>query len=116
MNAFLWRWAINGFALWVATFVFEGVRFEGVGPLIIASLVFGLVNAIIRPVLVLLTLPLTIVTLGLFILIINALLLMLVAALVPGFMLGGFWTAFFAAIFIAIVSFVTNRVIGRPVK
>ena len=71
MNAFLWRWAINGFALWVATFVFEGVRFEGVGPLIIASLVFGLVNAIIRPVLVLLTLPLTIVTLGLFILIIN---------------------------------------------
>ena len=116
MNAFLWRWAINGFSLWVATFVFEGVRFEGVGPLIIASLVFGLVNAIIRPVLVLLTLPLTILTLGLFILIINALLLMLVAALVPGFMLGGFWTAFFAAIFIAIVSFVTNRVIGRTVK
>ena len=116
MNGFLWRWAINGFALWVATFVFEGLHFSGVVPLIIASLVFGLVNAIIRPVLVLLTLPLTILTLGLFILVINALLLMLVAALVPGMTLGGFWTAFFAAIFIAIVSYLTNRLIGRPVK
>ena len=116
MNSFLWRWAINGFALWGATFVFEGLRFSNVGALILASLIFGLVNAVIRPVLVLLTLPLTVVTLGLFILVINALLLMLVAAIVPGFMLGGFWTAFFAAIFIAIVSYLTNRLIGRPVR
>lgn len=116
MTAFLWRWAINGFALWVATFVFDGLRLSGIGSLIVASLLFGLVNAIIRPVLVLLTLPLTVLTLGLFILVINALLLMFVAAVVPGFTLGGFWTAFFAAIFIAIVSFFTNRLIGRPVK
>ena len=75
---------------------------------------FGLVNAIIRPVILLLTLPLTIVTLGLFILVVNALMLMLVAAVIPGFTLGGFWTAFWAAIFIAIVSFVTNRLIGKP--
>ena len=116
MNSFLWRWAINGFALWVATFVFEGMHFATVWALIVASLVFGLVNAIIRPVLVVLTLPLTVVTLGLFILVINALLLMFVAWIVPGFTLGGFLTAFFAAIFIAIVSYVTNRLIGRPVK
>lgn len=116
MNSFLWRWAINAFALWVATLVFEGLRFTGVLPLVIASLVFGLVNAVVRPVLVLLTLPLTVVTLGLFILVINALLLMLVAAVVPGMLLGGFWTAFFAAIFIAIISYLTNRLIGRPLK
>src|SRR2546421_8457710 len=108
MTDLIWRWAINAFALWVATFVFEGLKFTDAASLILASLVFGLVNAIIRPVLVLLTLPLTIVTLGLFILVINALLLMLTAAIVPGFVLGGFWTAFFAAIFIAVVSYLTN--------
>ena len=116
MKEFLWRWAINGFALWVATFVFDGLQISGVKALILAALVFGLVNAVVRPVLVLLTLPLTVVTLGLFILVINALLLMLVAAVVPGFLPVGFWTAFFAAIFISIVSYLTNRLIGRPIK
>lgn len=116
MKAFLWRWALNAFPLWLATFLFDGFSFAGLGSLLLAALLFGLVNAIIRPILVLLTLPLTVVTLGLFILVINALLLMFVAAVVPGFVLGGFWTAFWAAIFIAVVSFVTNRLIGRPVK
>jgi putative membrane protein len=64
-------------------------------------------------VILLLTLPLTILTLGLFILVVNALMLMLVSAVIPGFTLGGFWTAFWAAIFIAIVSFITNRLIGK---
>lgn len=116
MQAFLWRWALNAFPLWLATYVFDGLQFSGLGPLLVAALLFGLVNAVIRPVLVLLTLPLTVVTLGLFILVINALLLMLVSAVVPGFTLGGFWTAFWAAIFIGIVSFLTNRLIGRPLK
>jgi|SRR5450756_1556621 putative membrane protein len=116
MQSFLWRWALNAFPLWLATYLFNGLHFSGLGSLLVAALLFGLVNAIIRPVLVLLTLPLTVVTLGLFILVINALLLMFVAAVVPGFTLGGFWTAFWAAIFIGIVSFVTNRLIGRPVK
>jgi putative membrane protein len=116
MRSFLWRWALNAFPLWLATYLFNGIRFAGLGSLLVAALLFGLVNAIIRPVLVLLTLPLTVVTLGLFILVINALLLMFVAAVVPGFTLGGFWTAFWAAIFIGIASFVTNRLIGRPVK
>ncbi len=116
MKAFLWRWALNAFPLWLATYLFDALKFSGLGSLLLAALLFGLVNAIIRPILVLLTLPLTVVTLGLFILVINALLLMFVAAVVPGFVLGGFWTAFWAAIFIAIVSFVTNRLIGRPVK
>jgi len=116
MQSFLMRWVLNAFALWLATYLFEGLKFSGVGPLVLAALLFVLVNAIIRPILVLLTLPLTVLTLGLFILVINALLLMLVGAMVPGFLVGGFCTAFFAAIFIGIVSFITNRLIGRPVK
>ena len=115
MSSFLWRVLINGFALWVATFLFN-IRFTDFAALAIAALVFGIANAIVRPVLIVLTLPLTVLTLGLFILVINALLLMLTAAVVPGMTLGGFWTAFFAAIFIAIVSYFTNRLIGRPVK
>ncbi|MEP6702119.1 MAG: phage holin family protein [Betaproteobacteria bacterium] len=113
MNSFLIRWLLNALPLWLATYIFADFKFAGLGSLIVAALLFGLVNAVIRPIILLLTLPLTIVTLGLFILVINALMLMFVAAVVPGFVLGGFWTAFWAAIFIAIVSFITNRLIGR---
>ena len=113
MNSFLVRWLLNALPLWLATYIFADFKFAGLGSLIVAALLFGLVNAVIRPIILLLTLPLTIVTLGLFILVINALMLMFVAAVVPGFALGGFWTAFWAAIFIAVVSFITNRLIGR---
>jgi putative membrane protein len=113
MNSFLGRWLLNAIPLWLATYIFADFKFAGLLPLVIAALLFGLVNAVIRPVILLLTLPLTILTLGIFILVVNALMLMLVAYVVPGFTLGGFWTAFWAAIFIAIVSFITNRLIGR---
>ena len=114
MTSFLWRWILNAIPLWLATYVFSEFKFSGFLSLVVAALLFGLVNAVIRPVILLLTLPLTVVTLGLFILVVNALMLMLVAAVIPGFHLGGFWTAFWAAIFIAVVSFITNRLIGRP--
>ena len=113
MSSFLVRWLLNAIPLWLATYLFAELKFADLMSLIIAALMFGLVNAVIRPLILLLTLPLTVLTLGLFILVVNALMLMLVAALVPGFTLGGFWTAFFAAIFIAIVSFITNRLIGK---
>ena len=113
---FLLRLLLNGVAVFLAAHLIPGIGVASPGAALAAGIVLGLVNAIIRPVLVLLTLPLTVVTLGLFILVINALLLMFVAAVVPGFTLGGFWTAFWAAIFIGVVSFVTNRLIGRPVK
>ena len=113
MNSFLIRWLLNAIPLWLATYLFAEFKFAVLGSLLVAALLFGLVNAVIRPVILLLTLPLTIVTLGLFILVVNALMLMLVAAVIPGFALGGFWTAFWAAIFIAIVSFITNRLIGK---
>ena len=76
-----------------------------------AAFLLGIVNAIIRPIFVLLTLPLTLVTLGLFLLIINALMLWLVAGLVGGFHVNGFWGAFFGSILISLISWVFSRII-----
>jgi putative membrane protein len=89
-------------SLWVASHVFDGLSFSSKSALLVSALVLGFANAVLRPILVLLTLPLTFLTLGLFLLVINALMIQLVAALVNGFKVSGFWTAFFASIFIAI--------------
>jgi putative membrane protein len=102
---FLIHWAVTALSLWVASAIFKGIRFSGASSLIVAALLLGFVNAVLRPVLIVLTFPLTLVTLGLFLLVINALMLMLVSALIPGFSVSGFWTAFFASIFITVLSF-----------
>ena len=102
---FLIHWAITSLSLWMASRLFKGLRFTSTSALVISALLLGFANAIVRPLLIILTLPLTFVTLGFFLLVINALMLMLVAALVRGFTISGFWTAFFASIFIAILSF-----------
>lgn len=104
LTTFLFQWAITALSLWVASFVFKGIRFESAASLIVSALVLGFVNALLRPVLVLLTLPLSLLTLGLFLLVINALMLMLVSVWVRGFTVSGFWTAFFASIFITLLS------------
>ena len=101
---FLLQWAISALSLWVASHVFSGVRFAGSSSLIVSALLLGFVNAVIRPILIVLTLPLTVLTLGLFLLVINAAMLLLVSALVRGFSISGFWTAFFASILISILS------------
>jgi putative membrane protein len=85
--------------------LFRGIRFANTFSLIVSALLLGFANAIVRPLLILLTLPLTLVTLGFFLLVINALMLLLVSALVRGFTISGFWTAFFASIFITLLSF-----------
>lgn len=103
--AFLIQWAVTTLLLWVASHIFKGITYTSPGALWVAALLLGLVNAIVRPVLVVLTLPLTILTLGLFLLVINALMMMLVSAIVKGFVVKGFWTAFFASVFIAVLSF-----------
>ena len=77
----------------------------------IAALLLGIVNTIIRPILIFLTLPLTLLTLGLFLLVINGLMLWLVAALVKGFHVNGFWGAVFGSILISIVSWVLSRIL-----
>jgi putative membrane protein len=105
---FLVHWGITALSLWVAGFLFKGITFSSKQSLFIAALLLGLANAIIRPVVILLTIPLTIFTFGFFLLVINALMILLVSSAVPGFKVSGFWTAFFASIFIAVLSFIVG--------
>src|SRR3954469_14566081 len=112
--AFLIHVAITAVALLLASQVFKGLKFDGAGSLVISALLLGFANAVVWPLLVILTLPLTVITLGLFLLVINALMLMLVAALVKGFRISGFWTAFFASIFISILSIVLGMFVPSP--
>jgi len=109
---FLLFWALNTLVLWVASQIFSSVRFDSVQALIVSGLVFGLINATLKPIMVIVTLPITLLTLGLFLLVINALILMLTAWLVPGFHLAGFGNALLVAIFISVFSFVLNVMLG----
>ena len=102
---FLVHLGITAFSLWLVSLIFKGVTFADKTSLFISALLLGFANAIVRPVLIFLTLPLTLVTFGFFLLVINALMMLLVAAIVPGFKISGFWTAFFASIFVAVISF-----------
>jgi len=103
MNPFLLQWLITGLSLWVASHVFKGIRFDSVSSLVVSALLLGFVNAIVKPALVFLTFPLTLLTLGLFLLVINALMIQLVAWMVKGFSVSGFWTALFASIFVSLL-------------
>ena len=102
---FLAHWGITALSLWIAGFIFHGISFSNKKSLFISALLLGLANAIIRPIVILLTIPLTIFSFGFFLLVINALMMLLVSTLVSGFKVSGFWTAFFASIFIAVLSF-----------
>ncbi len=96
--------------LLVAHFV-KGIQISGWGPAILGALVLGLVNAVIRPIAVILTFPLTIVTFGLFLLVINALMLWLMSGLVPGIKIERFGSAFFGALLLAILNMLVNRLL-----
>ncbi|ODS90941.1 MAG: hypothetical protein ABS45_15060 [Comamonas sp. SCN 65-56] len=116
IGPFLTQWAITALALWVASYIFKGVKFDSTGALIVAALLLGFANAIVRPLLIVLTLPLTLVTFGLFLLVVNALVILLVSALVKGFRLSGFWTALFASLFVSVLSVLISAVVtgGNP--
>ena len=109
MTDFLIHWAMMSLSLWAASYVFNGIKFSNKLALLISALMLGFVNAVIRPILFFLTLPLTLVTLGFFVFVLNALMIMLVAKLVNGFKLSGFWTAFFVSIFIALFTLVIEH-------
>lgn len=105
----LLRWLLNAIGLWVATVIIPGVAATGWTALLVAALLLGLVNALVRPVLVLLTLPITVVTLGLFLVLINAGMLLLVAWLVPGFTIAGlFWSGVLAALWMSLFGLCTQ--------
>ncbi len=112
LNSFFFDWVLTAISLWVASHVFRGIKFSSSGALIVAALLLGFANALVRPVLIFLTLPLTIITLGLFLLVINGLMILLVAKLMNGFKVDGFWTAVFASIFISLLSMVLASVLG----
>jgi putative membrane protein len=112
MRGFLIRWIITAFALWVADQLLAGIAFTSTGALIVSALVLGLVNAVIRPILIILTLPLTILTLGLFILIVNGISLALVAWLVPGFQVASLGAATLGAIIVSLTSWLVSSFVG----
>lgn len=102
------QWLLSALAIMVAAYLLPGVKIDGFFPAMVAAVVIGLINAFIKPILIILTLPINILTLGLFTLIINAFLVMLASALVPGFHVAGFgW-----AILFSIVLFFVNWGLG----
>ena len=112
MVGFLLRAAIAALGLWVASEIFDGLVFESASKLIVSALILGLVNAFVRPLAFVLTLPLTVLTLGLFLLVLNAGMVALVAWIVPGFEISGFWTAVGAALIVSLVSWAASSAIG----
>jgi putative membrane protein len=108
MFGFFLRWSINLLALVIAGSVIPGIRIQSLQMGIIAAGILGIVNAVIRPVVLILTLPINLLTLGLFTLVINAALLKLVSDLVPGFVIDSFFAAFFGALLVSIISWIVN--------
>jgi putative membrane protein len=107
MRHFVFRWFITAFAVFVAAPI-VGIEYSTIGCLLGASLLLGIINAFVRPILLLLSFPLILITLGLFIFIINALMLKFVSEIVPCFKVHGFWSAVFGAIIISFVSWLLS--------
>lgn len=108
---FLLRVLLNTVAVLLAARIIPGIHVAGATEALLAGIVLGVINATIKPVLIILTLPFTLLTLGLFIFIVNALCLALVAWLVPGFGVHGFWSAVFGSVFISFVSWVLSGLV-----
>ncbi len=108
MKEFLIRWLITTLAVMGASHIIPGISYDSSGTLFVAALLLGIVNALIRPVLLILSLPFIIVTMGFFILVINALLLLFVSSVVRGFHVDGFWNALFAGLIIGLISWLLS--------
>ena len=106
------RWLITTLAILAVPYVISGVQVKGFFSALLAGAILGILNALVRPLLIILTLPLTIVTIGLFIFVINALLFQFAAALVPGMHVDSFWSALLASIIVSIVSWILNSMIA----
>ena len=112
MQGIVIRTLISMLGLFLASRLIPGVWIEGMGSFVLAALLLGLVNAFIRPLMFLFTLPLTIVTMGLFIFVVNAAMFGLVAAMLDNFQVSGFWSALFGAIIVSITSTVASWYVG----
>ena len=112
MTGFLLRAVIAAFGLWLATYWIDGFRIDDSSTLLIAAVLLGVVNAIVRPIAVVLTFPITIFTLGLFLLVVNAGMVGLVAWMLPGFHIDGFWTALLGALVVGLTGWIGSWFIG----
>lgn len=110
---FLARVLLNAVAIAVAAWFVPGLHLTGGGSALLAGAILGLVNVLVKPVLILLTLPFTLLTFGLFLFVVNAICLGATAALVPGFDIDGFWWAVLGALVVSVVSWILNGVLVR---
>lgn len=108
MRHFVFRWFVTTIAVALTAFVIRGIRYDSTGSLIGAALLLGILNAFIRPVLLILSAPLILLTLGFFVFVVNALMLLFVPTIVSGFHVETFWSAFWGAIVIGIVSWILS--------
>jgi len=108
---FIIRLIVSAFALLLVAHFVPGIEISGLYPAVVSALVLGLLNAIVRPILVVLTLPITIVTLGIFIFIINAALFLFVASFVEGFTVDSFWIALVGSILVSVINSIVNKFI-----
>ncbi|MFZ0498636.1 MAG: phage holin family protein [Steroidobacteraceae bacterium] len=113
MTGFFLRALISALGLWIATRWVPGIRIDSAATLVLAGLLLGIVNAIVRPILIILTLPITILSLGLFLLVVNTAMVALVALILPGFRIyGGFWSAFATALIVWLTGWLGSVLIG----
>ncbi len=114
MSGLITRWIINALALFLTAQLLPGqLVLEGFVPALVAAVLLGIVNACIRPFFVLITLPLNLLTLGAFTFVINALMLLLVAAVVEGFAIAGFWSGLLAALLLSVISSLLSALVRR---
>ena len=112
MKGLLIRWVINALALLLISQVIKGIEVDSIFAAFVAAAVLGVINAILRPILLLITLPITILTLGLFVLVINGFMLYIAGSVVEGFHVAGFWSAVFGALFLSVISWIANAFIN----
>ena len=112
MNGIILRTLITMLGLFVASALLPGVAINGFGTFILAAVLLGIVNAIVRPIALLMTLPLTLLTLGLFLFVVNAAMFGLVAAMLDGFFVAGFWSAVFGSIVVSIIATIASWYVG----
>jgi putative membrane protein len=112
MKGLLIRWVINALALILISKVIKGIEVDHIGAAFVAAAVLGVINAVLRPILLLLTLPITILTLGLFALMINGFMLYIAGTVVKGFHVSGFWSSVFGALFLSVISWIASAFIS----
>lgn len=111
MSQFLLTWILTAISLVITAYLIPGIMIKGLVVAAIAALIMGLINAVVRPILILFTLPLTVLTLGLFLFVVNAISFSLVSYFTPGFSINSFWDALFGSIILSIISSLLNQVL-----